>query len=752
MTDEILLADPSDIAPISIVEEMKTSYLDYAMSVIVARALPDIRDGLKPVHRRILFSANESGFAWNRPYRKSARIVGDVIGKYHPHGDTAIYDALARMTQDWSMRAPLIDGQGNFGSMDPDPPAAMRYTEARLAKIADYLLDDLDKDTVDFQPNYDGSESEPQVLPARFPNLLVNGAGGIAVGMATNIPPHNLGELCAATIALIENPHLQDKSLLKHVKGPDFPTGGILVEDPAAIAEAYKTGRGSFRVRARWEKEEGSRGAYQIIVTEIPYQVQKSKLIERIAELLEQKKLPLLDDIHDESAEDIRIVLTPKTRTVEPEMLMESLFRHSDLETRISLNMNVLDKGLVPKVMSLKEVLTAFADHRREVLERRSKFRLDKIAARLELLEGYLIAFLNLDKVIKIIRTEDEPKPVLIKTFKLTENQAEAILNMRLRSLRKLEEMEIRGEHADLTKERKELTRLLGSEELKSKKLIEELEAVDEKFGLKTALGKRRTKIAAAAHVAEMSALAEEAAAAANAVEREPITIVLSQKGWLRALKGHQEPSDAVKYREGDRGRFWIHAQTTDQIMMFATDGRFFTLDGSKLPGGRGNGEAIRTFIDLPPEADIVTVFVHVPGRKLLLAATSGHGFITSEDDAVAMTRSGKKVMNVKPGIEATTCRPVSGDQVAVVGENRKLLIFPLDQVPELGRGQGVFLQKYKDGVLIDATGFTWKEGLKDENGRSFAPSELKEWRGERAQAGRIVPRGWAKSGKFGEN
>ena len=744
-----MVAIPDEIRSEPLSKALAERYLAYALSTITQRALPDVRDGLKPVHRRILFGMQRLRLDPNAAFKKSAKVVGDVMGSFHPHGDQAIYDALVRLAQDFAVRYPLVEGQGNFGNVDGDNAAAMRYTESRLTEAAKALLEGLDENAIDFRPTYDGADEEPVVLPAAFPNLLANGSSGIAVGMATSIPPHNLGELCAATIALIENPGFQDRSLLKHVKGPDFPTGGILVEDPAVIAEAYKTGRGSFRVRARWEKEEGSRGAWQVIVTEIPYQVQKSKLIERIAELLEQKKLPLLDDIHDESAEDIRIVLTPKTRTVEPEMLMESLFRLSDLESRISLNMNVLDKGLVPKVMSLKEVLTAFADHRREVLERRSKFRLEKIAARLEILEGYLAVFLNLDKVIKIIRTEDEPKPVLIKTFKLTENQAEAILNMRLRSLRKLEEMEIRGEHADLTRERKELTKLLGSEDLKSQKLIEELKAVDEKFGLKTVLGKRRTRIAGAAHVAEMSALAEAAEEHATRIEREPVTIVLSQKGWLRALKGHQEPSDAVKYREGDRGRFWLHAQTTDQIMMFATDGRFFTLDGSKLPGGRGNGEAIRSFIDLPPEADIVTVFVHVPGRKLLVAATSGHGFITSEDDAVAMTRSGKKVMNVKPGVEAASCRPVSGDHVAVVGENRKLLIFPLDQAPELGRGQGVFLQKYKDGVLIDATTFTWKAGLKDENGRTFEPSELKDWKGERAQAGRIVPRGWAKSGKF---
>ncbi len=677
-----MVALPDEIRSENLSKALAERYLAYALSTITQRALPDVRDGLKPVHRRILFGMRLLRLDPDSAFKKSAKVVGDVMGSFHPHGDQAIYDALVRLAQDFSVRYPLVDGQGNFGNVDGDNAAAMRYTESRMTEAAQALLEGLDEDAVDFRTTYDGETREPVVLPAAFPNLLANGSNGIAVGMATSIPPHNLGELCAATIALIENPNIQDRSLLKFVKGPDFPTGGIIVEEQASMAEAYKTGRGSFRVRARWEKEEGSRGTYQIVVTEIPYQVQKSKLIERIAELLELKKLPLLDDIHDESAEDIRIVLTPKSRVVEPEILMEQLFRASDLEARISLNMNVLDRGLIPRVMSLKEVLAAFAAHRREVLERRSAFRLEKIRARLEVLEGYLAVFLNLDKVIKIIRTEDEPKPKLMKAFSLNEVQADAILNMRLRSLRKLEEMEIRGEHDALTKERKELTKLLGSEKLKAERLIDELKAVDAKFGLKTALGKRRTQIAAAADVAELSALAEHVEERANAVEREPITVVCSAKGWLRALTGHKEQSKDDKYREGDRARFWFHAQTTDQIMLLATDGRFFTLDGSKLPGGRGNGEAIRTFIDLPPDADIVTMFVHVPGRKLLLAATSGHGFVTNEDEAVAMTKNGKRVMNVKPGVEAISCRAVTGDSVAVVGENRKLLIFKLDEVP----------------------------------------------------------------------
>jgi topoisomerase-4 subunit A len=740
---------PDDIRSEPLERALAERYLAYALSTITQRALPDARDGLKPVHRRLLHAMRLLGLNPAAGFKKCARVVGDVIGKYHPHGDLAIYEALVRLAQDFALRYPLIEGQGNFGNVDGDNAAAMRYTESRLTEVAQALLEGLDENAVDFRATYDGEDEEPVVLPAAFPNLLANGSSGIAVGMATSIPPHNLGELCGALVALIENPNLQDRSLLKFVKGPDFPTGGIVVEDQATIAEAYKTGRGGFRLRARWEKEEGARGTYQIVVTEIPYQVQKAKLIERVAELLDLKKLPLLDDIHDESAEDIRIVLTPKNRTVDAGLLMEQLFRQSDLEVRVPLNLNVLDKGTVPGVMSLKQALQAFIDHRREVLERRSRHRLEKIAARLEVLEGYLAVFLNLDKVIKIIRTEDEPKPKLMKAFGLNENQAEAILNMRLRSLRKLEEMEIRRQHADLTREQKDLTRLLGSEKLKSEKLIEQVKEIDTKFGGKTKLGKRRTEIAGARDVAELSALAEEAVELATAVEKEPITIVCSQKLWLRALKGHQEESEAVKYREGDRRRFWIHAQTTDKLMMLATDGRFFTLDCSKLPGGRGNGEAIRTFIDLPPDADIAVMFVHVPGRKLLLAATSGHGFITAEDDAIAMTKNGKRVMNVKPGIEAAAARAVMGDHVAVVGENRKLLVFPLADVPEMARGQGVYLQRYKDGGLLDAVAFTWKEGLADENNRNFPASELKEWKGERAQAGRIVPRGWAKSGKF---
>jgi len=730
-----------DIRPEPLAKALSERYLAYALSTITQRALPDVRDGLKPVHRRILWAMRAIGLNPNAAFSKSARVVGDVIGKFHPHGDQAVYDALVRLAQDFAVRYPLVDGQGNFGNVDGDSPAAMRYTESRMTEAAQMLLEGLDENAVDFRATYDGKDDEPVVLPAAFPNLLANGSGGIAVGMATSIPPHNLGELCQATIALIENPSLTDAKLLKFVKGPDFPTGGTIIDDHATIAEAYKTGKGGFRVRARWEREEGARGTYQIVVTEIPYQVQKSKLIERIAELLEQKKLPLLDDIRDESAEDIRLVLVPKSRTVEPELLMEQLFRSSDLESRIPLNMNVLDGGTVPRVMSLKEVLAAFVAHRHQVLERRTEHRLEKIATRLEILDGYLAVYLNLDKVIKIIRTEDEPKPKLMKAFGLTDNQAEAILNMRLRALRRLEEMEIRKEHADLTKEQKDLKKLLGSDSLKAGKLIDELKAIDAKFGLKTTIGKRRTDFAAPPDIAA------EVEAMETMVEREPITVVCSEKGWLRAFKGHQEPNDSIKYREGDRERFWIHAETTDKLMVFATDGRFFTLDCAKLPGGRGNGEAIRTFIDLPPEADLVTMFVHKDGRKLLLAATSGHGFVTNEDDAVALKRSGKQVMNVPAGIEAAACALVDGDTVAVIGRNKKLLTFPLADVPELAKGRGVILQRYKDATLIDVCTFAWKEGLKDRNNRSWSSSELKDWKGERAQAGRVAPRGFANGG-----
>jgi len=739
-----------DIRPEPLGKALSERYLAYALSTITSRALPDARDGLKPVHRRLLHAMRELGLDPTAGFKKCARVVGDVIGKFHPHGDQAVYDALVRLAQDFAVRYPLVEGQGNFGNVDGDNPAAMRYTESRLTQIADSLLQGIEEDAVDFRPTYDGEDREPVVLPGAFPNLLANGATGIAVGMATSIPPHNAGELCQALIALVENPKVQDRTIFKFVKGPDFPTGGIIIDDSATIQEAYRTGRGSFRVRARWKREEGARGTYQIVVDQIPYQVQKAKLIERIAQLIEEKKLPALEDVRDESAEDIRIVLVPKSRTIEPEILMEQLFRQTELESRVALNLNVLDKGVTPRVMSLREALEAFLDHRRDVLGRRTRHRLARIADRLEVLDGYLAVYLNLDKVIKIIRTEDEPKPKLMSAFKLTDRQAEAILNMRLRALRRLEEMQLREEHSALTKEQKELKRLLGSQKLQSEKLVEEIQEIDQRFGLKTALGRRRTEFTKASELAELQAFAEEATAIATMVEKEPVTIICSEKLWIRTLKGHQDQSDAVKYREGDRSRFWLPAETTDRLMLFSTDGRFFTLDCAKLPGGRGLGEPLRDFLDLPPEADIVAMFVHREGRKLLLGAMSGHGFVTAEDDAVAMTRSGKKVMNVPPGIEAVVATFVDGDSVAVLGDNRKLLIFPLADMPELARGRGVILQRYKDGHLVDARVFNGKEGLRDANGRTFTPAELKDYRGARAQAGRIVPRGFSKANKLG--
>lgn len=733
-----------DIRAAPLNKALSERYLAYALSTITQRALPDVRDGLKPVHRRLLHAMRELGLNPQAGFKKCARVVGDVIGRFHPHGDQAVYDALVRLAQDFAVRYPLIEGQGNFGNVDGDNPAAMRYTESRLTAVAQALLEGLDEDSVDFRATYDGVDREPVVLPAAFPNLLANGASGIAVGMATSIPPHNVGEICAALLALVENPAISDAKILKHVRGPDFPTGGIVVDDRTTITEAYRTGRGSFRVRGRWERIEGERGTYQVVVDQVPYQVQKAKLIERIAELIEQKKIPLLEDVRDESTDEIRIVLTPKNRSVDAELLMEQLFRLTDLESRVSLNMNVLDGGLVPRVMSLRDVLLAFLAHRRDVLRRRTQHRLEKIAARLEVLVGYLAVYLNLDRVIKIIRNEDEPKPKLMKAFGLSELQADAILNMRLRSLRKLEEAEIRREHTALAGEQKSLGKLLASENLQAARMIEEIRAIDEKFGAKTPNGRRRTTFSAPPEIAAGAEVIEAM------IEREPITVVCSEKGWLRAFKGHQEPNDAIKYREGDRERFWLHAETTDRLMLFGTDGRFFTLDCAKLPGGRGNGEAIRSFIDLPPEADIVSMFVHRDGRKLLLASMSGHGFVTAEDDAVALRRSGRQVMTVPAGTEAAICAFVAGDSVAVIGENRKLLVFAIGEVPELARGRGVILQRYKDGHLLDATSFVWKGGLRDANGRTWSVAELKDWRGARAQSGRLAPRGFARSGRFG--
>jgi topoisomerase IV subunit A len=745
------ITPPSDsqgpIEPVDLREALEQRYLAYALSTIMHRALPDVRDGLKPVHRRLLYAMQQLRLAPQGEFRKCAKIVGDTMGNFHPHGNQAIYDALARLAQDFTVRYPLVDGQGNFGNIDGDNPAAERYTEARLTEVAAQLLDGIDEDTVDFRPNYDGREQEPSVLPANFPNLLANGASGIAVGMATNIPPHNAGELCDAALHLIKFPNATADKLVELVPGPDLPTGGIIVEPREQIVQAYKTGRGSFRLRARWTQEDTGRGTYQIVVTEIPYQIPKARLVARIAELLQAKKLPLLADVRDESTEEVRLVLEPKSRTVDPTLLMESLFKLTELETRVPLNMNVLSRGQVPNVLGLRQVLREWLEHRQVVLVRRSNFRLAKIDHRLEVLDGYLIVYLNIDKVIKIIREKDEPKPALMKAFKLTDVQAEAILNMRLRSLRKLEEMEIKSEHESLTKERKELKSLLGSEDKQWKRIADEIKALKDQFGQKTEIGKRRTSFAEAPEGVETE-LAEAM------IEKEPVTVVLSEKGWIRAIRGHQVDSDSLAFKEGDRLRRAVKAQTTDTLLLFCTNGRFYSLGADKLPGGRGHGEPFRLMIDIEEAHDAVELFVHEPGRKLIVAATSGHGFIVPEDEVLAQTRKGKQVLNVPAGAEAVVCAPAAGDSIAVIGDNRKLLLFPLSELPEMPRGKGVRLQRYKDGGLADVKAFDKKDGLTylDSAMRSFTltSAELKEWWGVRAQAGRLPPRGFPKSGLFG--
>ncbi|MFN4231135.1 DNA topoisomerase IV subunit A [Parvibaculum sp.] len=729
---------------INLREALEERYLAYALSTIMHRALPDVRDGLKPVHRRVLYAMRQLKLEPGQGFKKSARVVGDVIGRYHPHGDQSVYDALVRLAQDFSVRYPLVDGQGNFGNVDGDNAAAMRYTEARLTPVAALLLDGLDEDTVDFRETYDGEDKEPIVLPGAFPQLLANGASGIAVGMATSIPPHNAAELCDAALHLIKYPNARTEKLVSFVQGPDFPTGGIIVEPRAAIIDAYETGRGGFRVRAKWEQEELPRGLWQIVVTEIPYQVQKSKLIEKIAELLQAKKLPLLEDVRDESAEEIRLVFVPKSKTVEPVHLMESLFRATELESRFPLNLNVLSAGQVPGVMGLRDALRAWLEHRKEVLVRRSRFRLDKIEKRLEVLEGYLKAYLNLDEVIRIIREEDEPKPALMKRFKLTDNQAEAILNMRLRSLRKLEEMEIRGEHKKLTAEQKELKALVRSDAKQWERVSEEIKQVKSTFGPKTKLGARRTAFSEAPSI--------EFVPVEAMIEKEPVTVVCSKKGWIRTMKGHVTPDQEIKFKEGDGPRFMLHAETTDKVLLFATDGRFYTLDVTKLPGGRGHGEPVRLMIDLDESRDIVQLFVHEPGRKLIVASHEGNGFVVPEDEVVAMRRAGKQVLNVGGTDEAVACAVVKGDHVAVIGENRKLVIFPLAEVNEMTRGKGVRLQRYKDGGLGDIKTFTLKQGLiaYDRSDRARTFDGLKEWLGQRAQAGRLPPKGFPVGHSFG--
>jgi topoisomerase-4 subunit A len=730
-----------DVRDVDLKQALGDRYLAYALSTIMQRALPDVRDGLKPVHRRLLFAMQRLRLDPASGYKKCARVVGDVMGQFHPHGDQSIYDALVRLAQSFSLRYPLIDGQGNFGNIDGDNAAAMRYTESRMTAVAQILLDGLDDDGADYRPTYNSEDREPVILPGGFPNLLANGAAGIAVGMATNIPPHNLDEIAQALIHLVGAPNAREDTLLQYIKGPDFPTGGVIVEPAESIAEAYRTGKGGFRVRARWKKEEGARGTWVIVVTEIPYQVAKGKLIEKIAELIGDKKLPFLDDVRDESAEDIRLVLIPKNRNIEPELMMEQLYRLSDLETRFPLNMTVLDANQTPKVMSLKQTLIAFLEHQRGVLIRRASHRLGKIADRIEILDGYLSVFLDLDKVIKIIRNSDEPKPELIKAFKLSDVQAEAILNMRLRSLRKLEEMEIRQEHTSLKSEQKELKALVKSEDLQNDKLKASFQDLRAKFGAKTPLGKRRSQFSDAPTIEDVPL--------ESLVEKEPITVICSEKGWIRAMRGHVESSDDVKYKEGDKGRFWVQAQTTDKLLLFSTNGRFFTLDCSQLPGGRGNGEPVRLMCDLENDQDIVALFVHQPGRKLLIASSSGRGFVVPEDEILAQKKGGKQVMNVDPLEEAKICTPAEGDHVAFIGENRKMVVFKLADVPEMAKGKGVTMQKYKDGGLNDGTSFTMADGLRDYNGRTWEKSELKEYVGERAQAGRLAPKGWPKNGKF---
>lgn len=751
-------------------------YLTYALSTIMHRALPDARDGLKPVHRRILYAMRELRLSSSGGFRKSAKISGDVMGNYHPHGDAAIYDAMARLAQDFNVRYPLVDGQGNFGNIDGDNPAASRYTEARMTIVAEALLDGLNEDAVDFRDNYDGTLTEPVVLPAQFPNLLANGSSGIAVGMATNIPPHNIAELCDACLHLIKTPDARDDTLLNYVPGPDFPTGGIIVEPPESIAQAYRTGRGSFRLRCKYEVEDLGRGQWQIVVTEIPYQVQKSKLIEKLAEVIQTKKVPILADVRDESADDIRLILEPRTKNVDPEVLMGMLYRNSDLEVRFSLNMNVLIDGVTPKVCSMKEVLRAFLDHRQEVLLRRSRHRLGKIDHRLEVLEGFIIAFLNLDRVIDIIRYDEDPKAALMREEwgidhpralneadyvspapgegELSEVQAEAILNMRLRSLRRLEEMELIRERDALMAERAEIEDLLADPALQWARISDQLKETKKTFGKDFPGGARRTRFAEAGEVEEVPLEAM--------IEREPITVVCSQMGWVRAMTGHIDLTRELKFKDGDGPRFIFHAETTDKLLVFASNGRFYTIGAANLPGGRGMGEPLRLMVDLPNEAEIVDILIHQPERKLLVASTAGNGFVVPETEVVAQTRTGKQVLNVRDDERALICVPVAGDHVAVVSQNGKFLVFPLDEMPEMGRGKGVRLQKYNmargkqgalelDGGLSDVTTFTWAEGLKWSMGgdKTRHETDLSQWLAKRASVGKRPPYGFPRSYKF---
>ena len=763
-------ADDPKIEPVLISEPLSRAigerYLTYALSTIMHRALPDARDGLKPVHRRILYAMRELRLTATSEFRKSAKVVGDVMGNFHPHGDAAIYEAMARLAQDFNVRYPLVNGQGNFGNIDGDNPAAARYTEARLTAVAETIMEGLAENAVDFRPNYDGKLEEPVVMPAAFPNLLANGSSGIAVGMATNIPPHNLDELIQGCHAMLRDPDLSDAALNALIPGPDFPTGGIIVEPAASILEAYRTGRGSFRTRAKWAVEDLGRGTWQIVVSEIPFQVPKSRLIEKLAELVQNKKIPLLADVRDESAEDIRIILEPRSRTVEPDQLMAALFKNSDLETRFSLNMNVLIDGRVPRVCSLKVVLRAFLDHRRNVLQRRSQHRIEKIDHRLEILAGFLITFLNLDRVIDIIRYDDDPKAALRtedwgrkqvratseKDYvppapgdgQLSDLQAEAILNMRLRSLRRLEELELLAERDALTQERAGLADLLASAARQWQHIGAELEAIRKQFGKDTALGRRRTQFAEAGELEEVSL--------ESMIDREPITLICSQMGWIRALKGHVDLSLEQKFKDGDGPRFAFHAETTDKILLAGSNGRFFTLGANGLPGGRSLGEPLRLMVDLPNDAGIVDLMIFRPAERLLLASSAGDGFVVPSDDVLAQTKAGKQVMTLGDGVKLALCRRVAGDHVAVVGDNRKVLIFPLADLPEMVRGKGVRLQKYKDGGLSDAITFVLAKGLswKDPAGRTRTEADLSEWLAARATAGRMAPRGFPRDNRFG--
>ncbi len=735
------------IDPVSLHEALEERYLAYALSTITGRALPDARDGLKPVHRRILYGMQVLRLDPGTAFRKCAKIVGDVMGSFHPHGDQAIYDALVRLAQDFSSRYPLVDGQGNFGNIDGDSAAAYRYTEARMTEVARLLLEGIDEDSIDFRDNYAGTEREPIVLPSAFPNMLANGAQGIAVGMATSIPPHNLAELCDAALHLIAHKDAQTDDLLQFVLGPDFPTGGIIVEPAAAIAEAYRTGRGAFRLRARWEKEDGLRGQWQVVVTQIPYMVQKSRLIEKLAELLNDKKLPLVADVRDESTEDVRVVIEPRNRAVAPGVMMEQLFRASELETRFPMNMNVLVDGVVPRVVSLKEALRQWLDHRRTVLVRRTRHRLGKIEHRLEVLAGMIVIFLNLDEVIRIIREEDEPKDVLMKRFALSDVQVNYVLDTRLRQLRRLEEMELRREHDALLKEKAEVEALLADDAKQWKTVAWQIKELRKKYGPDTPLGRRRTTFA------EAPAAADVELASAALVEREPITVVVSEKGWIRALKGHVTDLAGLPFKGDDALKTSFLAETTSRILVFATDGRAFTLDASKLPGGRGQGEPIRVMADLGEGEDIVAVLPYRAGAKMIVAATDGRGFVVDQDDMIGGTRKGRQVLNVDKTAVASIIRPAAGDQVAVIGDNRRLLVFPLDQVPEMGRGKGVRLQRYKDGDIADILVFNLADGLtwQDSGGRTFTVKlpELREWIGHRAEAGRLPPKGFPKVNRF---